>query len=687
MLIFFTISVWAYIIYDQQQNLQNETNIISEQSAVDFKNEVLYRIDIFKTMEQQWIEMNNNTGSINYSQFKDMAIQYYGIYDSLSIISWINDSADLQYLYPENINDSLINEYIISNINENWNKYFNQANETPNITISILKNIPNNEYFIIYYPVINNENITGYFGLIFNVNILVQTIISQSPIYNDYDYALYENGTLLNESNNIIANFQKFAVQKTISIYNNNWTLIICPNEQVIKSISPINQWTILIFGGLTTIVAALWINSEYKNNEVKLKTYELEREIERKSFQSKKIESLATLTGAIVHDYNNILMEIEGGISLLKQYFNDNLDIKTNHLDQEATIFFRLIEEGIEEASNYNRQISEFSNCSEFSLKRVELNNIIRETIAIFLKNEEIENNKGSNKKRIKILPTFGENLVYIMGNKLRLEQLFTNIFINSRDAIVDEGTITIDISIIPREKITEPGEDYDRQRELLIRIADNSSEISEEDIDKLFDPFFITKKEIKKRGHGLELAISYQIVNHMKGFMELSAFKNNGIEISIHLPLLREKISFEETEKIIRTNNTTQLQNELKVLIIDDEPLIGKAIKKYFEHNNIHTDYYENGFTGLKAYKSNNEDYFVIILDMNLPDFNGIEIYKEIRKIDKNQLILFMTGYSESEIPQNDDKIINVLLKPFGFKEFDSVVDEIKKKMDFDE
>lgn len=116
------------------------------------------------------------------------------------------------------------------------------------------------------------------------------------------------------------------------------------------------------------------------------------------------------------------------------------------------------------------------------------------------------------------------------------------------------------------------------------------------------------------------------------------------------------------------------------MKILIIEDDPLIGKTLQKYFERKKLKVDFFAYGIAGLNAYKNNVNDYIVVILDINLPDISGIEIYEEIRKIDKNQFIIFMTGYKENIVPQNDEKILKILLKPFNFEEFDILFEKIK-------
>ncbi len=114
-------------------------------------------------------------------------------------------------------------------------------------------------------------------------------------------------------------------------------------------------------------------------------------------------------------------------------------------------------------------------------------------------------------------------------------------------------------------------------------------------------------------------------------------------------------------------------------KLLVIDDDIIIVNPVKKFFKIRNFYVISAQTGKEGLKKFKSEKPN--IVLVDLNLPDIKGEEIVKEIRKTDKEIIIIVITGYGSIQSAVNLFKlgINDYILKPFEMEELYLIIEKI--------
>jgi PAS domain S-box-containing protein len=224
---------------------------------------------------------------------------------------------------------------------------------------------------------------------------------------------------------------------------------------------------------------------------------------------KARKLASLGVLTAGVAHELNNPLNNISTSIQiLLEELEDDNIEYKQNLL-LEA-------ESQVERAKNIIKALLEFSHEKSLSFKRVQLKNLIKNSINLI--KEEIPN-------EISINMNVPENIEANLDPK-RVQQVLINLMLNGIQAMMEGGVLTI--------KAWERIEDDTKM--LYFQVQDTGHGISKQDVKKIFDPFFTTRDV--GQGSGLGLSISHSIIEQHGGRIEVEGVSEKGSKFTVILP-----------------------------------------------------------------------------------------------------------------------------------------------------
>lgn len=257
-------------------------------------------------------------------------------------------------------------------------------------------------------------------------------------------------------------------------------------------------------------------------------------KEAQAQLIQVEKMVAVGQLAAGVAHELNNPL----GGILGYSQFALEKINQKPiNQFNEKDTECFLQYLKDIEQQSKRCRAIIQsllkFSRSSrQEEFEPVNVNSVLRETL-VFLKHQ-IEKNK------VNLVEELTESLPPIDGHPSQLQQVFTNLILNSVQAMPGGGTLTIN---------TRMRED---QQAIEVSFTDIGVGISEENLDKIFEPFFTTKKV--GEGTGLGLSVSYGLIKNHGGEIKVRSIKSQGTTFTVILPIQGEKAASQsEGERIM--------------------------------------------------------------------------------------------------------------------------------------
>jgi CheY-like chemotaxis protein len=217
--------------------------------------------------------------------------------------------------------------------------------------------------------------------------------------------------------------------------------------------------------------------------------------------------------------------------------------------------------------------------------------------------------------------------------------------------------------------KNIVNPPGDY-----VLISVTNTGITISEKILDKIFEPFFSTKFT----GRGMGLAAAHGIVQNHNGCISV---KSGSDQTTFQVFLPRE-ISDEEI--ILAGSETSKDALGLKILVVDDEHQVLSTIKDLLDHHKCNILTADKGLEALEIIKRHKADLDLVILDIQMPDMSGDEVYTRLKKIKPDLKVLISSGFEEFAALKNilldpQDKFIK---KPFKMSDLMLKVNEMTIK-----
>lgn len=362
-----------------------------------------------------------------------------------------------------------------------------------------------------------------------------------------------------------------------------------------------------------------------------RVKAEEEKLELQRKLAKANKLKALGLMAGSVAHDLNNILSGVVSYPEILLAQMSP---------DDKLYSGIKRVQEAGKRAAAVVADLVLLARGGSYSATVENLNDIL----SIHL--NSIEHNDQRAKYPNVVIQTDIQHSLYNTHCSLQhIHKIFLNLIGNAFEAVHENGLIRITTENC---KFTHPeslnqtstsGTDY-----VKLTISDNGPGIPQDDLDRIFDPFYSTKK-MGRSGTGLGLSIVWNTVQQHNGWIEVKD-NNPGAIFEMYLPATTEHISSTQVENIIRPLKG----NGEKILLIDDQPEQNEILGSLLSKLGYITYSATSGEDGIKFLQS--EDVHVVLLDMIMGDgLNGRETYEKILKIRPGQKAIIISGYSKNE------------------------------------
>lgn len=345
----------------------------------------------------------------------------------------------------------------------------------------------------------------------------------------------------------------------------------------------------------------------------------------EAEFFQAQKLESLGQISAGVAHDFNNIL-SIIGGYTHMASRATDN---------EDAKVYLRKVDTAAERGASLTRKMLAFSKQKVITKSVIDVRNVVHEQKELLLPLLSVSVNIGI------VVP---DDPACINASADGLGQVLMNLAINARDAMQDGGTVMIEVLCLDADDVPEKIRTQIQSDEYIaISVSDSGVGMSEETMERIFDPFFSTKEQGK--GTGLGLSVVYGLVNEMGGALDVRSHLGRGTKISVFIPKSNQPIT-----KIIKgdVNDVSTIRLEgYKVLVVEDEPDLLDLMTQMLEQTGLNVLTAADGDEALILQEGVSDKIDLLLTDIVMPTMNGVKLADLLTSIRPETQVVFMSGY----------------------------------------
>jgi PAS domain S-box-containing protein len=373
------------------------------------------------------------------------------------------------------------------------------------------------------------------------------------------------------------------------------------------------------------------------------------ERNLRRELARVARLESLSLFAAGVAHDFNNLLMSIFTSLELEAANGTSASDREANRTTARAA-FVR--------ARDLTRRLLTFAKGSTSERRPTDLRQLLDESVLLSLSGSAIRCDK---------LYCTGPAVALVDPGQL--SQVLSNLLINARQAMGDVGTIVARVAVEDVPSTIGAG----TFRAVKVTIADSGPGIPPDILDKIFEPYFTTKRD----GTGLGLATSHAIVAEHDGQVSVSSRPGVGTTFVVTIPAADESLlsSAPASPKPTRTRSQ-------RILVMDDEVAIQSLLKQGLEKAGYAVVVVGNGEQAiLELERANSEGrrFDLALLDITVKGgMGGVEALMELRRIDPNFLAIATTGYAASADLRSHG-FVGVIAKPFMIHELCATISAV--------
>ncbi len=387
-------------------------------------------------------------------------------------------------------------------------------------------------------------------------------------------------------------------------------------------------------------------------NDATKLKT------LEAQFVQSQKMQAIGQLAGGIAHDFNNLLTAISGHCDLL---------LLQHGREDPAYADLEQIRQNSNRAAALVGQLLAFSRKQTLKPERLDLGEVLSDLTHLL--------NRLVGEKVGLTLAQAPREPGQIRADKRQLEQVLMNLVVNARDAMPDGGTIRIETETLclteplQRDRASVPAGEY-----AVIRVIDHGIGIPVDRLQKIFEPFYTTKRV--GEGTGLGLSTAYGIVKQSGGFIFVDSVVGDGTTFTLYFPVHIQTIAADPEPEPAR--KALVRQGEGVVLLVEDEAPVRAFASRALRLRGYTVLEAENAEEALKTLEDPSLEVDVFVTDVVMPGMDGPSWVRIALQDRPDVPVIFVSGYAEDCLSEGQARIPNsvFLPKPFSLNELTATV-----------
>ncbi len=353
------------------------------------------------------------------------------------------------------------------------------------------------------------------------------------------------------------------------------------------------------------------------------------ELRLEEQIRQTQKMDAVGRLAGGVAHDFNNILVIINGYCDLLLAQIDESNPM---HHDLGQ------IKAAAERAAALTRQLLVFSRKQVVQPEVLNLNDIITDLNKML---------RRLIREDINIIANLSPELGRIKADRGQLTQLILNLAVNARDAMPNGGVLTLETDNVNLDfTFASQFLDVESGPYVLFKVSDTGVGMDQQTLKQIFEPFFTTKPQ--GEGTGLGLAIVHSIIKQSGGHIEVDSAPDQGATFKIYLPRLKEAQT---------TYHPAPAQAELPkgsetILVVEDDVRVRDLVCLILRKAGYIVLEAVSGPQAMQLSAQHTGTIQLLLTDMVMPEMSGSELAARLKLERPHLKILYMTGYPERTI-----------------------------------
>lgn len=345
---------------------------------------------------------------------------------------------------------------------------------------------------------------------------------------------------------------------------------------------------------------------------------------------QEQKMEVIGQMAGDVAHDFNNILTAIIGYASILQTEANSH---QKGYVEQ--------ILRSAEKASHLTQGLLSLSRKQLLKARPTNLNESVKSIEKVLSKiiGEERE-----------LKTRFANEPLTVLADEVQLERVLINLATNARDAMPGRGTLTIETMAVELDQGYCETHGYGIPgKYAAISVTDTGAGMDEKRRERIFEPFFTTKDGGK--GTGLGLSVVYGIIKQHHGYINVRSEPGKGTAFTLYLPLI-----LAEEKKKKPAGRFPLTQGTATILLAEDDTDVRNLSRWALEEFGYKVIEASDGTEALRKFAENRGKIQLLLLDVVMPYKNGVEVFNEIRRLEPEIKVLFMSGYPADLLHKED-------------------------------
>ncbi|MDG4475775.1 GAF domain-containing protein [Thiovibrio frasassiensis] len=345
---------------------------------------------------------------------------------------------------------------------------------------------------------------------------------------------------------------------------------------------------------------------------------------LEKQLRQAQKMEAIGTLAGGIAHDFNNIL-SIIFGYSELAMEATDPQSCRS-HLEE--------VKKGAERATELVRQILTFSRKVDQQKLPLQVSLVVKEALKML-------------RASIPTTIALKQNIISdatVLADPTQIHQIMMNLCTNAYHAMRETGgTLFVSLNEVELDGEEFVDAELPPGKYLKLEVSDTGCGMAPKIKEKIFEPYFTTKKQ--GEGTGMGLAVVHGIVKSHHGHITVDSEEGKGTSIQVYLPLTAQ--SPDEIQTPVPP--TQQSGKGEQILFVDDEEQIRGVTATILSKHGYQITTRTNGVEALAEFKKQPDRFQLLITDMTMPAMTGAELAREILALKPEMPIILCTGQSD--------------------------------------